>query len=86
MEQADYFADRVMHSAGEELERTVDLAFQIALARKPVLEEEASSLELVKRQVERYAASGVSAGEASQKALANLCRMLWNSNEFLYVQ
>jgi hypothetical protein len=40
----------------------------------------------VKSQVERYAASGVSAGEASQKALANLCRMLWNSNEFLYVQ
>ena len=86
MEQADYFADRVMHSAGEELERKVDLAFQIALARKPALEEEASGLELVKRQVERYAASGVSAGEASQKALANLCRMLWNSNEFLYVQ
>jgi len=86
MEQADYFADRVMHSAGEELERKVDLAFQIALARKPVLEEEASGLELVKHQLDRYAASGVPAGEASQKALANLCRMLWNSNEFLYVQ
>jgi hypothetical protein len=67
MEQADYFADRVMHSAGEELERTVDLAFQIALARKPALEEEASSLELVKRQVERYAAWGFPPGRPPKK-------------------
>jgi hypothetical protein len=86
MEHADHFADRVMHSAGEELERKVDLAFQIALARKPTREEKASALELVKRQVDRYTASEVSAEKASQKALANLCRMLWNSNEFLYIQ
>jgi hypothetical protein len=50
------------------------------------MQEETSGLALVKRQVDRYAASGASAEEASQKALANLCRMLWNSNEFLYVQ
>jgi hypothetical protein len=86
IEQADYFADRVMQSAGEELERKVGLAFEIALARKPTMQEETSGLALVKRQVDRYAASGASAEEASQKALANLCRMLWNSNEFLYVQ
>jgi hypothetical protein len=86
MEQADYFADRVMQSAGEELERKVGLAFEIALARKPTMQEETSGLALMKRQVDRYAASGASAEEASQKALANLCRMLWNSNEFLYVQ
>jgi hypothetical protein len=86
MEQADYFADRVTQAGGAELNRRVDLAFQIALARKPSVEEEASGLDLVKKQTDRYTAPGTTAEEASQKALANLCRMLWNSNEFLYVQ
>jgi Protein of unknown function (DUF1553)/Protein of unknown function (DUF1549)/Planctomycete cytochrome C len=86
MEQADYFAASISQSAGQELEKRIDLAFHTTLARRPTREERTASLELVQRQTQRYLASGAGAEKASQKALANLGRMLWNTNEFLYVQ
>jgi mono/diheme cytochrome c family protein len=86
MDQADEFADRLAKAAGPQPDKTVELAYRIAFARKPTHDEKTSSLELMKRHTERYGASNLSAEQASQKALANLCRMLWNANEFLYVQ
>ncbi|MEX0677452.1 MAG: PSD1 and planctomycete cytochrome C domain-containing protein [Pirellulales bacterium] len=84
MEHAAAFAARVKRQAvetGQQVER----AFKIALARAPDDEEARWAAELLARQFTRYQKTPMPPDEASQKALAHLCQMLLNTNEFLYI-
>jgi hypothetical protein len=83
VEQAAFFAGRVA-SAAEDDQARVQAAFELALARPPAPEESAWCLELLARQQTRFAA-GLPPAEARQKALEQLCHMLLNTNEFLYI-
>jgi hypothetical protein len=86
IDQASAFAERVIAAAGEgPIERRIELAFQIALARPPVPDETSWAVELFARQRDRFLAAGNAAEEADRKALAQVCHMLLNTNEFLYV-
>ncbi|MBI4585850.1 MAG: DUF1553 domain-containing protein [Planctomycetes bacterium] len=84
--QADSFAKRVEKEAGSDLRRRIDRAFRIAFSRPPFQDEVEWSFELLNNQAQTYIAAKVAADDAERKALANLCHMILNSNEFLYVK
>ena len=71
--EARHFAERVLEESSPDPGEQIQRAFQIALARNP----EPAEL----RQVREFYASASS----QQQASAGLCRVLLNSNEFIYV-
>ena len=76
LEQASHFAARVAREAGPTPRRQVERAFLIALARRPTPAEMTRCGAFLRRQAVRLSDSG---------ALAELCHVLLNSNEFLYL-
>ena len=86
-EQSDRFASRVIKAAGTDEGKRIETAFRLALARKPTLEEIEISRQLLQTQTARYAAQKkLKPQQATNAALSNLCQMLLNTNEFLYVE
>jgi hypothetical protein len=88
-EQAALLAQRVERAAPEaRAAGQIELAFRWTLARQPTPEQIASSATLLREQTERFAKADPKGprAQAAQKALANLCRMLLNTNEFLYIE
>lgn len=71
-EEARHFAVRVSQEAGDSLAAQILLAFKIALGREPAPEESARMQAL---------AASTTAGDG----LAAICRVLLNTNEFVYV-
>ena len=69
--QAKYFAQRVAVEAGPDPQAQVDLAFDLALSRKPSASEKSNALEFV---------------GSTPTGLVDLCQTLFNLNEFLYRQ
>jgi hypothetical protein len=90
-EQSAALAARVQSEAGEDATAEVDRAWWLALSRAPTDRERAGALAHLESQrtnlVEHAAAAGgtLSAEEARQQALASLCHVLLNLNEFIYV-
>ncbi len=84
LEQARSFAGRVARLARDPGKR-IELAFRLALARKPSREEVSWSLELLQREAGRRLATAAGPEAADLEALASLCQMILNSNEFLHV-
>lgn len=68
IEQSDAFAARVKADTGDDFEKQMRRAYQLALSRDPRPEEIADIEKIVK-----------------DFGLATLCRVLFNSNEFLFV-
>ena len=71
--EVEYFADRVRKESGGDQVQQIRLAFQTALGRDP------SAAEV--RQAQAFCQSMGS----QERALQGLCRVLLNSNEFVYV-
>ena len=71
-EEARHLADRVKKQGGEQVESQIRQAFQLALSRNPSAEET--------KQVQQFFA----ATDSQEHALIGLCRVLLNSNEFVY--
>jgi hypothetical protein len=82
LEQADAFAKRVESEAGQ---APVERAFELALGRLPDEAEAGWAAELLRQQAERCQKLPMPPAEAAHKALAHLCQMLLNTNEFLYL-
>ena len=72
-EEARHLADRVKKQGGEQVESQIRQAFRLALSRNPSAEET--------QQVQQFFA----AANSQEHALIGLCRVLLNSNEFVYV-
>lgn len=84
--QSQQFALRVTREAPADASARVDLAWRLALGRGPSASEQALALEHLQRQQTRFAArADVDASQAEPLALASLCHVLLNLNEFLYV-
>lgn len=87
LEQAKHFAERVAAIAGGgAFDEQVTAAFRFAFGRPPDEEDLASCVNFLRQHAERYASQNVAESEAKMKALAQLCHMLFNTSEFLYVQ
>ena len=90
---AEAFADRVRRAGNptasesrntEQSLRIIKAVFQLALNRDPYREESKLAQELLLRHVEKHRSAGRSAG-AERLALIDLCRAMFNVNEFLYI-
>lgn len=78
-EQARSLAARLQHEAGDHLEHQLILAYRLTLGRPPQTEELAESVQFVQRRK----ASSVPAERDG--ALAAFCLVLYNLNEFFYI-
>jgi hypothetical protein len=75
-EQAKVFADRISRETKAEPKALVERAFQLALARQPTADECRVALDFLGRQP---------ASDTNLTALAALCKLMLNLNEFVYV-
>lgn len=89
-QQSTAFAERVMQETGDDAIRQVERVWWLALARAPSETERNAALAHLQKQRERFAAqaddgAALDAAEATRRALASLCHVLLNTNEFIYV-
>ncbi len=86
-EHAEHFAVRVRRLAGANEDRRIETAFRLAFVRPPGPEEIEFSRELLHKQAARQRRHGqLTPQQAADAALADLCHMLFNTNEWLYVE
>ena len=87
-EQAGLMAQRLARALPDApVARQVELAFRLTLARRPTPDQTAACAALLVKQTEWFAKADPKStrAQAAHQALANLCRMLLNTNEFLYI-
>ena len=94
-----YFAERVVREVGDNREKQIDLAYRIALSRPPTPEQKALALEFLSKQTQLHLPNPARNGTATAKlataavpdpaaeraALTELCHVLINTNEFIYL-
>ena len=85
LDNAQHFADQLLAAGGETV-TMIRQAFQAALARPPNPQEEVWSQQLLADEVRRSLERNVAPPEAQRRAMASLCQMLFNTNEFLHVE
>ncbi len=82
--QSQHFAARVRHAAGPSPDGQIRTAYQVALSRNPSSREMADNLQFLEQQRAHH---GVTPdGDPHLLALTDLCNVILNLNEFLYVQ
>ena len=87
LEQAKYLAKRVEREASHgSFERHMETAFRLVLARRPSADELRDCFEAHAKHLETYQEDGLNGEEARGQALVQICHMLLNTSEFLYVQ
>jgi hypothetical protein len=84
-DQAGFFADRVLAEAGPDPGDWVESAFRLALARGPSAARAAEAQRFLAERQAIYAMEGRPRPEAARRALTDLCHVLLNCNEFVYV-
>jgi Protein of unknown function (DUF1553)/Protein of unknown function (DUF1549) len=82
--EADHLASRVSASASTSPEGAIAAVFELALARTPDATETRRCAEFLARQQRAFRQAGVSEPLAATQALAQLCRTVYNTSEFLY--
>ena len=87
--QSRHFADRLDREAGGELPQQIEHAYRLALGRS-ARADEVGALSAFVQQEEALTAGEYGAGqnltndEARRQALAQMCRVIFNLNEFVY--
>jgi hypothetical protein len=82
-DQAAHFAARIRETSSDSKSQ-IDFAYRWALSRPPDGDELSTALSFLQAQTTRHSAQ-LPPGQAAATALENLCQMLMNSSEFLYV-
>jgi hypothetical protein len=89
-EQARHMANRLIREAGAKPADQIELAFQLALARKPTPAELGTMLRFLESATQTARASSAKASSQNspasleRTALDQLCRVVLNLNEFVY--
>ena len=83
---AALFAERVIQSTSPSIDDRIGMAFKISLSRRPTERERQWSSELLVDQAENQKAAGTPPDDIDRKAFENLCHMLLNTNNFLYLE
>ena len=81
---AKSFAGKVLNDGGLTPEAAVDRAYRIAFSRAPSDAERKLALDFWNRE-KKLVGQQASSAETQKAALADLCQMLLNSNEFVYI-
>ena len=82
-QQARYLAARLRAEAGPDRQAQLTLAYRLALARPPAADELRQMLTFL--ETEEAAASESDSGNAALRALEQAARVIFNMNEFVYV-
>jgi len=80
--QSRLFAERVKKAAGSDPAEEVRQAYRIALSREPSAKEMSESRQFLDKQRTHHAAKP----DPALAALIDLCNVMVNLNEFVYVQ
>jgi hypothetical protein len=83
--QSDAFATRLVRDIGADKGTQIQRAWWLALQRAPTDDERQFALEHLSQQRDRFASAGATSSDPDQLALASLCHVLLNLNEFIYV-
>ncbi len=83
-QQAAFFADRILGEAGDNAESQIDRAFRLALCRLPSPTEKAALLKFL--EDESRGLTSDSPTTARRSALIQVCRVIFNLNEFVYAE
>jgi hypothetical protein len=88
MDRAQDFAAHVVElaGAGAPTDKQIDVAFGLALARPPSVEEVKLASEHMEKVQNRYTDVRLPPAEARKKALESFCLSLFNLSEFLFVE
>jgi hypothetical protein len=81
--RSDEFALRVEKDAGKDAAQRIERTWRLAFGRSPSGEESAAALTHLREQHAHFARS--SSAEAEHLALASLCHVLLNANEYVYI-
>jgi len=84
-DQAGYFADRVLKAEGDDERAQVRSAMLRALGREPTETRLAQAMAFVDSQETRHGEREKDSVKAHRLALLDLCHVLLNSNEFVFV-
>ena len=85
IQQADRWADQIMHTENLSTEERIDRAHRIALSR-PATEKE---IELARHMLNYFgedASAKETSGSKSKKAWQNLCHLMFNRKEFIFIR
>jgi hypothetical protein len=83
--QARHFADRLIDEAGHDVDRQIAQGYRLALSRPATSAEQATLKEFWSRErKELLNSKQTSEAEADRQALVQVCRALFNLNEFVY--
>ena len=84
LDESGRFASRLEKQAGADAgdNKMITLAYQYVYGRGPEADELSWTRGLLERERQRYREDG----NAEAKALASVCHVLFNTNEFLYVE
>ncbi len=87
-QQAAAFAERILTEAGDDRQEQIERVFQLSLGREPLPRERAIARDLIDRQVKRSLDDEKNAAnekDAKLAALKSLCLIVFNLNEFVYI-
>ena len=86
--QALHLARRVLEESGPDPAAQVDLVYRLALARRPTPDERREMVDFLNRETEAHlwetSARNRDRLVAREKSLVQLCRVVFNLNEFVY--
>jgi hypothetical protein len=88
--QARDFARRLKREAGADLEKQIERAYLLALCRAPSPSERAAMMKFLRNEAENLVKESQSNNkpiipmDGEQKALEQMCRVIFNLNEFVY--
>jgi len=84
--QARHFADRLLREAGHRPEEQIKLAYRLALGRRPTADEQLDTLSFLETEATVLQAKPqpIAAAAAQRHALIQVCRVIFNLNEFVY--
>jgi hypothetical protein len=78
-------AERARKEAGDDVDARIDRAFRLALSRPPTPQERETAGQFLPKQAAARRGSGESAARAEEAAFEDLCHVILNTNEFVYV-
>jgi hypothetical protein len=93
-DQAGFMAERIIREVGDTPEKQVDRAYWLSFSRAPTDEERNRAVEFINQRTDAVsketqgknaARSNKSLAQIKAQSLADLCHVLFNSNEFVYV-
>jgi hypothetical protein len=86
-QQSKYFAARLVREVGDDPRAQVERAFALALCRPPRREEIQASLSFLAQQQHKIAADtrGKNGSTDQSAALTAFCLVIFNTNEFVFV-